>query len=279
MKFTNQLKVLLTSLLALVIVGCGDDDPDAGSSSQNAPATMAGSTISFNPTVEFTDGTNFVYTNDESGSSFPLGTINGTYTYTTTGATTASIVLTATDIGGTGVDTITIELSNFSGTASEISTFDLTVDGETFVAEVTSGTLAPGSGSASGGSSGGGSSSEEGEIPDDANATPATINPVFVGTRDLTFKPAFGEPVDPASPYADGDVVTFEITAKGELIFEGRTLTNPFFYNGNEYEAIWFDGTFSYAVSGLDAFNELNFAKGYNYFDSSTFKFIGQFRE
>lgn len=266
------LNYLLLSLLSIGIVGCNSDGGSGGPGAQNAPGGVAGAGIAFNPTVTFTDGTNFTYENTEVGSPFVQGTINGTYTYTPSG-TTAVIVLDApgSDIGGAGDDTLTINLSNFVGTASAITSFTVEVDGTSFSdGSVVSGTLVPVA-SASGG----------GSVPGGDDSTPATINPAFVGTHTLTFMPAFGEPVLPQSPYDEGETVTFEITADGRLIFDGQTLDAPFFFLGNELEVIWFDGTYSYAASGSEVLNEINVAEGFDYRLSQTggFTFLGQFND
>lgn len=70
----------LLALAGLFLTACGGDDGAAAG--PTAPTSLAGGTISFNPTIEFVDGTNFTYTNDDNSNGFALGPISGTYTYT-----------------------------------------------------------------------------------------------------------------------------------------------------------------------------------------------------
>lgn len=263
----SLLSILLLALSGLFLTGCGGDDGAAG---PTAPTSLAGGSISFNPTIEFVDGTNFNYTNDDGVNGFALGPISGTYTYTRDSNTQGTIVLTGTDIGGAGNDTLTIVLSNFTATGGNIATFRVTVDGQTFDdGQVVSGTIA--AGPPASGNTGGINS------PD---ATPATIAPGMVGTYNLTFVPAFGRDSLPSDPFTDGQAVSFEITAGGNLIIDGTTtLSSPVFLYGNEFEAIWYDGEFGYAASeALDGgLNEINIARGFDYQDRENFEFLGQF--
>lgn len=110
------------------------------------------------------------------------------------------------------------------------------------------------------------------------DATPATIDPGFVGVYTLTFNLAFERTADPEDPFTDGQEVDFEITSGGSLIIDGKTtLTNPVFLYGNEFEVIWYDGTFGYSASGDGSLNEINIARGFDYRDPNNFEFIGQF--
>jgi hypothetical protein len=262
------LQTLLLTVLSLSIIGCGSDD----GSNPTAPNSMAGATISFNPTIAFTSASAFTYENDDVDSAFVLGPISGTYTYTRDSDASATITLNGPGIGDVGVDTFTFQIRNFRGSATEITSFEIVADGEVLQVTVSAGVLAAGNPPRGGNSS----------LPDNEDVVAVTEMPAdLIGTFVTTFAPAFGEPVNPISPYDEGDQVTFEITEDGELIFDGTTLDAPFFYFGNELEVIWFDGQFGYSASiavggGL---NEINFAEGFDYFDQDTFTFIGQFRE
>lgn len=256
----------LLALAGLFLAACGGDDGAAAG--PTAPTSLAGGTISFNPTIEFVDGTNFNYTNDDNSNGFALGPISGTYTYTRDSNTQGTIVLTATDIGGTGNDTLTIVISNFTAVGTNIATFRVTVDAQVFNdGQVVAGTIA--AGPPPSGNTGGINS------PD---ATPATIDPGFVGTYNLTFFVPVNRTAQPSDPFTEGQEVKFEITSGGSLIIGGTTtLTNPVFLYGNEFEVIWYDGTFGYSASGDGSLNEINIARGFDYFDSANFEFIGQF--
>lgn len=243
---------------ALVICACNGGGSSAGA--PGAPAAMAGAGFAFNPTVVLTDGTNFTYTNTEPGSTFPPGPITGTYTFTRNSDTQVTITLNGTGIGGTDIDTVDYVLTNFSGSASSITKFNVTVDGSTYSATVVSGTVTSAPKATGGG------------IPN--GTTPATIDPGFVGTHLLTYH----ENSTP-SPFTDLQQVSFEITSAGELKFQGRTLKSPFFLNGNTFEVIWYDGTYGYAASGDGSLNEINIGAGYDYYTPGAFTFLGQFND
>ncbi|MFK7852445.1 MAG: hypothetical protein AB8D78_15830 [Akkermansiaceae bacterium] len=259
---------------ALLISSCSSSDRNDDASIPTAPASMAGATFSFNPTVELLDGSNFIYTNTETGSSFQTGIINGTYLYNRDSDSQATITLNGPNIGGQGLNTLDLVLTNFTGTPDSITSFTVSADGQTSIATVDSGTVESAPNTDEGNDGDNGDNGGSGEIPDDPDATPATIDPGFVGTHTLTYF----ENATP-SPYTDGQVVTFEITADGELKFEGKTLTGAFFYRGNEFEVIWFDGTFGYSASGDGSLNEINLARGYNYTSTTDFTFLGQFND
>lgn len=286
-------KSFLFLFLTFAMIGCGGgggggNGGESSGSSQNAPASMAGTSISFNPEIEFTDGSNFVYTNDAVGSRFPSGTIYGTYTYSRTGATTASILLQATGIGGTGVDSILIELSHFIGSASEITSFDLTIDGEVYTAEITQGKLEPRKASGSGSSAAQDSESENDVMVLGETTIVVTSSLVqlmgglpeeLIGIHPTIFSLS-NEEVS-STPYRDGDAVTFEITSRLELIFNGTTLTSPYISMDKPSEVIWYDGAYSYAASAIGSGDQIQirFAEGYDYTVPSGYTFIGQFNE
>jgi len=260
---------IIAACAAMVFTSACSDSSSSGpaSGAQSAPTSMAGSSFAFNPTIDLIDNANFVYTNTEVGSSFPDGVINGFYTFTRDTDTQVTITLNAAGIGGSGVDTIDVILRNFQGTPSSITSFDVTVDGATYAGAVVSGAVVPKPDPAGGGNGGG-----SGNIPNDPNVTPATIDPGFVGLHTLTYF----ETATP-SPFTDGQQVTFEITADGRLIFEGTTLTGPFFLYGNTFEVIWYDGVYGYAASGDGSLNEINIGAGYDY--QGNFTFLGQFND
>jgi len=93
---------------------------------------MAGATISFNPTIAFTSASAFTYENDDVDSAFVLGPISGTYTYTRDSDASATITLNGPGIGDVGVDTFTFQIRNFRGSATEITSFEIVADGESF---------------------------------------------------------------------------------------------------------------------------------------------------
>lgn len=265
--FKKSLPLFAACAALLAITACSSSDDADNDGRASAPLSVSGATISFNPTITFSDGTNFLYTNTETGTTFPAGTISGTYIFNRVNDLQATITLNAADIGGTGVDTLDLVLTNFKGTPFAIFTFDIEVDGTSYEGRVTVGTMAPKPEPADEDDTDEGPT---GSIPNDPNAEPATIDPGFVGTHTLKFAEAAGP-----SPFTNGQEVTFEITADGTLSFEGKTLTGAFFLYGNTLEVIWFDGTYGYAASGSGSLNEINVGAGYDY--QGDFTFLGQF--
>ena len=64
---THSIAGIALAALLLVFAGCNSDSDGNSSGAQNAPGGVAGAGFSFNPTVTFTDGTNFDWENDEGG--------------------------------------------------------------------------------------------------------------------------------------------------------------------------------------------------------------------
>ncbi len=246
-----------------LFAGCDDDgDGVGGAGAQNAPASVANTGFSFNPTVTFTDDTNFDWENDAAGSPFPDGPFSGTYVFNRDSDSEVSIDLTAGQFDG---GSLTITLRNFVGTASSITDFDVIIDGQTFSAEVVSGTLVPQPSGDISGAPG---------IPDDSEATPTDVPPALVGQYTLTYFEA-----NPGGPFTDGETVGVTIGQDGSLTIGDRVLTEPFNFLGNELEVIWFDGEFAFAASGMDSLNEINVARGYDFRDEANFLFLGQLAE
>jgi hypothetical protein len=235
-----KLKSILTislGALALGFAGCdggSSSDNDSGSTGPANSAAFAGTTIVFNPTVEFTAGNNLTYTNAEDspfGSTFPEADtpVAGTYTYEpsadfTQGTLTLNV----------GTDVIIMQISDFVRSGPNVTGFTARIGGRSYPVTVT-GTLPaydPGDGSGLGP----GESRAE-DIPDSIR-----------GTYEVEFNPG-GTPPDSGDFPEDGDTATVEIRAR-RLIIDGRTLTDPVFLNDDITEWFFKDGSVTYGVTG-----------------------------
>ncbi len=229
-----------SGLLALALAGCGGD-----SGSSTGPASgdaFAGTSISFNPTVNFSTGGNLTYFNDETDSPFPEAdpAVDGTYTYVPNATFTAGTLT----LFVSGVqDPIVLDISNFTRTGPNVTGFTARSGGQSYPVTVT-GTLVayqrPGAG---GGGSGGSGEASAADLPESMR-----------GTYELTYFEATA-----GSGIADDSTQTFIIGARS-LAFGGKTLTDPVFLNGNTLEWIFKDGNLWYAVSqnNLGGLNEIN---------------------
>ncbi|MFH1497114.1 MAG: hypothetical protein ABII82_04740 [Verrucomicrobiota bacterium] len=232
--------VLFTALSALLFTACGgDSSAPAGPSSGGA---FAGTSISFNPTINFQAGDALTYFNNEAGTPFPSAdpAINGTYTYTPNASFTAgTLTLTLNGVASP----LVLEISNFRRSGANVSGFTARSGGQSYPVDVT-GTLVAYQAPASGGSTGAGETR--------ADDIPSSVQ----GTYALTYFEA-----TTGSGIADDSTATFTIAAR-TLAFGGKTLTNPVFLNGKNDEWIFKDGNLWYAVSKLSsgAFNEINVA-------------------
>lgn len=249
------------SLLLLAVTGCDDSDGDEnnprGVQAPASAAGFAGATIEINPTIEFgANGSSFTLTNDAGETTvFPstagIAPIAGTYTYTA-GGDTGTLQLTY------GTVDITLQLSNFRGRGGNISTFTVTVQGETYEARVVNGEVTYPTNAGGGGGGGNGGGGGGGNVDGD----PITIPASFAGTYNLVLD--FTNANLPAGyPYALNDEVSFQITTAGELIFDGNTLTNPVDVSGQGFEATWEDSATGYLYSASNvagSFNEINVA-------------------
>ncbi|MFA6960853.1 MAG: hypothetical protein WC205_08900 [Opitutaceae bacterium] len=250
--------ILLTSVLGLtafVMSGCGGDSGSA-TTGPAAGSSFAGASISFNPTINFTSGNNLTYLNTEVGSALPAAATatNGTYTYTpNANYSTGTLTLTVDGI----TPSIVLEISNFVQTSGNVTGFSIRYNGLTYSATVT-GSLPAYQAPSGGGGLGAGETS--------ATDIPASMR----GTYQLTY---FGEQGNPSAP-AEGTTTTFTINAR-TLVFGGRTLSNPVFYQGNTLEWLFKDGGITYAasISASGGLNEINL-----YPPVGTSGFYGQYR-
>ncbi|MFA6289181.1 MAG: hypothetical protein WC661_17500 [Opitutaceae bacterium] len=253
--------ILLSSLLGLttfVMSGCGGDSGGGGTTGPAAGSSFAGAGISFNPTVNFTSGNNLTYLNTEAGSPFPAAATatNGTYTYTPNANYSAG-TLTLTVDGITPA--IVLEIGNFTQTGGNVTGFAIRYNGLSYPATVTGSIPAYQAPSGGGGGLGAGQTN--------ATDIPSSMR----GTYQLTY---FQEESNASAP-ADGATTTFTINAR-TLVFNGRTLSNPVFYQGNQYEWLFKDGGITYAasISPGGGLNEINI-----YPPVGTAGFYGQYRE
>jgi hypothetical protein len=227
----------VAGLLGLLLAGCGG----GGSASvvitgPGSGGSFAGTTISINPTLEFSFGGVVRYTNTEAGSEFPAAAsvIAGTYAYSP-GSDFASGTLTLTLPDPVG--TVTITLRNFrQQTDGAVASFDAVYGGRTFTAAVQGGRLTarPRSG---GTSSGGSTADDTGESP--AAAIPSALQ----GSRSLQFQ--HGEAAEGLAQY-NGTTQTVVITAT-TLQIGSQILTNPVFIGGNANSWIFKDGALWYS--------------------------------
>lgn len=249
---------LVTGLVALAMSGCGGD-----SGASTGPASgdaFAGTSISFNPTVNFSAGGNLTYFNAELSSPFPAAdpAANGTYTYVPNSSFTGGTLTLTVD----GVqDPIVLDISNFTRTGPNVTGFTARTGGQSYPVTVTGTLLAyqrPG---------GGGGSSGEARAPD--------IPSAMQGTYELTFYISDTTPI--AGVPADETVTTFTIGAR-TLSFDGRTLTDPIHYNGNPFEWIFKDGNIWWAVSEAanGSLNEINVQGPYS---APSIAFYGQYND
>ncbi|MBC8040976.1 MAG: hypothetical protein H7Y06_10565 [Opitutaceae bacterium] len=257
--------LLLSSVLGLtafVMTGCGGDS-SGGTAGPAAGSSFAGSSISFNPTINFTNGTDLTYVNNEVGSPFPAAAVAtaGTYTYVPNASFTAG-TLTLTVEGIT--PPIVLDIGSFTQSGGNVTGFSIRYNGQSYPTTVT-GTL-PAYQAPSGGGGGGGAGESR------ASDIPSSMQGSFALTFDKSDTPAIsGVP-------ADATETTFVIGAR-TLAFNGRTLTNPIFYNGNALEWIFKDGAIWWAVSQAvgGGLNEINVQGPYS--ASSANAFYGQYND
>lgn len=237
----NLFAGLFAVVLAFILAAC-DGDSKAAAGPAGA-GSFAGSSITFNPTINFLAGNALTYVNAEVGSPFPAApaAINGTYAYAPNAAFTAGTLTLTLD----GVpDGLVLELSNFVVSGGNVTGFTARVGGQNYPVTVT--------GSIPAHTAGGGANNGSGGSETSASDLPSGVQ----GTYELTyFQAAVG------SGIADDSTQTFTIGAR-TLAFAGKTLTNPVFVNGNTNEWIFKDGALWYAVSrtGGGALNEINVA-------------------
>ena len=255
----KNISLLLTSLClgiaTLFYAGCGGGD--GATTGPASGASFAGSSISFNPTINFTSGNNLTYQNTEVGSPFPAAAsaTNGTYTYTPNANYSAG-TLTLTVEGIT--PDIVLEIGNFTQTGGNVTGFTIRYNGLSYPATVTGSIPAYQPPSGGGGGLGAGETS--------ATDIPSSMR----GTYQLTY---FQEQGNASAP-VDGTTTTFTINAR-TLVFGGRTLSNPVFYQGNTFEWLFKDGSITYAasISPAGGLNEINI-----YPPVGTSGFYGQYR-
>ncbi len=137
----NILKSVLTrfgflGLLAstvLFLAGCDGGGGGGTKTGPSAGASFSGAVISFNPTITFTSGTTFSWSN-VSGDNTDLvvtsgGPVTGTYSYTpSSDFLTGTLVFTFSG----DIDPITLNLSNFSGKKDGITAFTVGFKGASY---------------------------------------------------------------------------------------------------------------------------------------------------
>lgn len=244
----NYIKYLVGGLLSCVIAfslsGCGGDDSAAATGPESS-AAFEGSSITFNPTVNFLAGNTMTYLNTEAGSPFPAAATatNGTYTYTPNATFTGGTLTLTVD----GISSpVVLEVSGFRRTGRNVTGFNVRSGGQNFTVAVT-GTLLARSTTTTGGTPTLG-----------AGETSATDIPSSLqGTYSLVFFPGFDTAI--AGVPAAGTQTSFVVGAR-TLAFSGKTLTNPVFFNNNTLEWLFKDGSITYAVSisGSGGLNEIN---------------------
>jgi hypothetical protein len=234
MKTASVRPALFTAcvLAFLLLAGCGGSGSVAVTSGPGTGGAFSGTTISINPTLEFSFGGVVRYTNTESGSAFPAAAsvIAGTYAYAP-GSDFASGTLTLTLPDPVG--TVVITLRNFRlQTDGAVAAFDAVYGGRTFTAAVQTGKLAaqPRNGGSSGGS-------------DAAESAAAAIPSALQGSHSLQFQ--HGESGEGLAQY-NGTTQTVVITAT-TLQIGSQTLTNPVFIGGNANSWIFKDGALWYS--------------------------------
>lgn len=228
MKVNSILTLLSLGLLVLGFAGCdsSSDNETANTGPRNS-ASFVGTSVSFNPTVDFAAGDNITYTNTEQNSNFPAAPTPtpGTYTYNPNADFTQGTLTLSVD-----GDDIVLEISDFVHDANDnITAFTARSGGQSYPVTVT-GTLPahkPGDGGGNGGS-------RADDIPAGAR-----------GTFDLVFFPGTSSSADLPE---EGSSTTFSIGAR-TLGFNGRTLTDPVFFDDNETEWLFEDGSLTYGVS------------------------------
>lgn len=253
----TTLALLAAAVLAITFSGCNDDSSSAAGPSGSG--SFAGSSISFNPTVNFLAGDTLTYVNTEVGSPFPAAptAINGTYTYTPNAAFTAgTLTLTLDGI----VDPVVLEISAFTRSGTAVTGFTARSGGQNYPVTVT-GTLTAYTPPTSGGGAG---ESRADDIPS-----------AMQGTHVLKFHKSDTAAISGVP--ADGTETTFVLGAR-TLAFDGKTLTDPIFYAGNKFEWIFKDGSIWWAVSEAvgGGLNEINVQGPYT---GSGNAFYGQYND
>jgi hypothetical protein len=253
-RFFDTLVAICAALAALIFSGCGggDDPVVANVTGPTNYLSFAGTTIEINPTLTFQTNAQLTYLNTvTSGSPWPAAAtaVTGTYTYTpASNYQSGTMVIT---LPGSGV-TMNLTLQNFTRQGGNITQFTTVYNGQSYTSRVTSGTLA----------------ATNPTVPASPPTTPpppalgpdetaATAIPTGVlGSYNLVFQYAQNN-----SPVSNGTQKAFVIGAS-TLQFDGKTLTNPIFFKGNQNEWIFKDGSLWYAVSRKQdgSFNEINLA-------------------
>lgn len=227
----NFLRVLAGSFLfgglSLFLTGCGESGGEDPAGPRSA-AAFAGTSITFNPTINFAAGNSLTYLNTDSASSFPIATaaINGTYSYVPNVNFSAGVITLYLD-GVTAAQVL--EVGPFVRSGPNVTGFTVRSGGRSFPATVT-GTLIAFDRTSNPGAGGN-------EVS--ASDTPASIQ----GPQALTFLLSGA-----GSSLTDGAATTFTIAARA-LSFGSKTLTNPVFLNGSQREWVFKDGDLWYAAT------------------------------
>jgi hypothetical protein len=253
----------LLSAVTLFITGCGDGSKGTATG-PTAGSSFAGAVISFNPTITFTSGTTFSWSN-ESGDNEALvitspGTpATGTFTWVpSSDYRTGTLTFTFT---GLERGPITLNLSNFSGTAAGISSFTVGFNSATYNGRVLSSgsALVPHVTITVGGGTGGGTSGNTitsgttyngtiGAVVAGANVGPnaGSLSPVALATGSTSFRvssdrtklffngrtvgltagtsaPAFGSTGTYALSVSASSVTTFSVVYNGSGVAVGAS--------------------------------------------------------
>jgi hypothetical protein len=231
----------LISSATLFLAGCDSGGGGGGTKTgPSAGASFAGAVISFNPTITFTSGTSFSWSN-ESGDNADLvvtsgAPVTGTYTYTPSSDFLTG-TLTFTFSGD--IDPITLNLSNFSGKKDGITAFTVGFKGASYNGTVlgTGSPLVPyvevkiGGGGTGGGTSG---------------------NTITSGT---TYNGTLEAAVDGISFGSGASSLTPEVLAVGATSFRVSSDRSKVFFNGRTVGTVGsatapgFGGTGVYALS------------------------------
>lgn len=222
----NILKSALTrfgflGLLAstvLLLAGCDGGGGGGTKTGPSAGASFSGAVISFNPTITFTSGTTFSWSNP-SGDNADLvvtsgGPVTGTYSYTpSSDFLTGTLVFTFSG----DIDPITLNLSNFSGKKDGITAFTVGFKGASYNGTVlgTGSPLVPYVEVKIGGGTGGGTS---GDSTGGGTTYNGTVEAAVAGV-------SFGSTSGLTPTELPVGAISFKVsTDRSKVFFNGRTV-------------------------------------------------------
>jgi hypothetical protein len=141
--------LVIIGLGLFALSGCGGGGGGGAGAGPAGGGAFAGSTVTINPTLQFSSGGVVSYTNAEAGSQFPSAPVAvvGTYLYTpSTDATTGTLDLTLP----APVGALSFTLKNFRVQGGNVTSFETVYAGRTFQAAVTVGAVAVSAGTSGG---------------------------------------------------------------------------------------------------------------------------------